>query len=86
LLLESFATVAVNCVVAPACTVAEALESVTLIGGGGGGVEEPPPHPKKLAATATTTSALLTENPVQCFPENLALVLMAVLISSHFTP
>ena len=50
----SLATVAVNCPVAPASTVAAAVETETLMCGGGW-LEEPP-HPELPAATTTAIS------------------------------
>lgn len=52
---ESLVTVAVTCIVAPACTVVVPAETETLIGGAG--VElVPPPHPKLLTTRARTPS------------------------------
>src|SRR5258708_5670775 len=69
---ESLLTVAVNCAVAPGCTVAVACDSVTLtVGGGGGGgtLAEPPPHPELLTATTRAISIAISERP---FSETLA--------------
>jgi hypothetical protein len=52
----SLVTVAVNCPVAPASTVAAAAETATLMGSG---VEEPP-HPQLPTATATAISILIS--------------------------
>jgi hypothetical protein len=53
---ESLTTVAVNCFVVPACTVAEAGDTETEIGSGGvAAVCSPPPHPKLLSVKAKPT-------------------------------
>lgn len=60
LLAESLVTVAVNCAVAPTSTVAEVLESETLIGGGGG-ADAPPPQPKLMAAKTPVSSVAIAD-------------------------
>ncbi len=56
---ESLLTVAVNCAVAPAWTLAVVAESETLMGGGGGGGLAEPPllHPELLAAMPAEKSS-----------------------------
>jgi hypothetical protein len=81
----SLVTVAVTCVVAPACTVVVPAETETLIAGGG--VElVPPPHPKLLTTRTRTTSnswiptnemrfsgdiTSLSVRPLTCPPRNM---------------
>jgi hypothetical protein len=52
---ESLVTVAVTCVVAPACTVVVPAETETLTAGGGVEIV-PPPHPKLLPTRTRTPS------------------------------
>jgi len=59
---ESLATVAVNCPVAPASTVAVVAETETLMDGGG---PEEAPHPE--LATATTTAISIGVSGIRFF-------------------
>ena len=59
---ESLTTVAVNCWVVPACTVAEAGDTETAMGAGGvAAVCSPPPHPKLLSVKAKPTRMLASD-------------------------
>ena len=60
---ESLVTVAINCCVPPACTVAEGGDTVTLTGGGVWVLEEP--HPNSL--TARTTQKQICRSETQFF-------------------
>jgi hypothetical protein len=58
---ESLVTLAVTCVVAPACTVVVPAETETRIAGGGGELV-PPPHPKLLTRRTMTAANWIPTN------------------------